>query len=240
MEPFLSVVIPAFNEAKRLPATIVDIDNYLSRSGFSYEIIIADNNSTDLTPQIVKQFMSSVKNLRLVECKVQGKGEAVKQGMAEAKGQVRLFTDADNSTSIDQFSKMLPHFGEGYQIVIGSRAIKGAVLNPPQIWYRRLAGNCGNLFIQALLLPGIKDTQCGFKAITRTAAEKVFPLLKINRFAFDIELLALSKKFDFKVKEIPVFWVDRPFSHVKISDYFLVFWEVIKIRLWLMTNKYHL
>lgn len=89
-------------------------------------------------------------------------------------------------------------------------------------------------------MPGIKDTQCGFKAVTKTAGEKVFPLLKVNRFGFDIELLALSKKFGFKIKEIPVVWVDRPFSHVKVSDYFLVFLEVIKIRLWLITNRYDL
>ena len=161
MKPYLSVVIPTHNEAKRLPLTLIDIDRHLSKAEFSYEIIVVDNNSTDATAEIVNRFSHLIKNLRLINYETPGKGGTVKYGMLEAEGEIRIFTDADNSTSIDQFNKMIPYFKQNYGVVIGSRDIEGAKLEPPQPWYKRLAGNMGNLFIQALVLPGIWDTQCG-------------------------------------------------------------------------------
>lgn len=238
MKPYLSVIIPAYNEAKRLPLALVDIDKHLKKADFSYEIIVVDNNSTDATPAIVKRFSHLIENLKLTECRIPGKGAAVKKGMFEAKGKIRLFTDADNSTSIDQFNKMVPYFNEGYQAVIGSRDIEGARLVPPQPWHKRIAGNLGNLFIQFVLLPGIWDTQCGFKAFTEEAAEKIFPLIKISRWGFDVEILALAKKFGYKIKEVPVVWVNNPFSHVKASAYVQVLWEVVKIKWWIIMDKY--
>jgi len=240
MKPYLSVVIPAYNEAKRLPLTLIDIDRHLSKAEFSYEIIVFDNNSTDATREVVQRFSHLIKNLRLVECKVPGKGATVKKGMLEAKGSIKLFMDADNSTSIDQFQNMKPYFDGGYDVVIGSRDIEGAKMEPPQPWYKRLAGNIGNLFIQALLLPGIWDTQCGFKAFTEEAALKIFPLVKITRWGFDVEILSLAKKMGYKIKEIPVIWVNDPFSRVKLTSYIQVLCEVVKIRYWLTTNKYNL
>lgn len=238
MKPYLSVIIPAYNEAKHLPFTLIDIDKHLKKSDFSYEIIVVDNNSTDATPEIVNRFSRLIENLRIIKCKVPGKGGAVKKGMLEAKGEIRLFMDADNSTAINQFTKMIPHFREGYDVVIASRDIEGARLIPPQPWYRRIAGNIGNLIIQILLLPGIWDTQCGFKAFTAEAAEKIFSLLKTNRWAFDVETLALAKKMGHKIKEIPVIWVNNPFSKVKATTYFQVLWEVVKMRYWLSMGKY--
>lgn len=240
MKPYLSVIIPAYNEAKRLPLTLVDIDKHLKNTDFSYEIIVVDNNSTDATSEIVKRFSHLIENLKLIECPIPGKGVAVKKGMLEADGKIRLFMDADNSTSIDQFNKMIPYFNEGFQIVIGSRDIEGAKLTPPQPWHKRIAGNLGNLFIQFMLLPGIWDTQCGFKAFTEEAAEKIFPLIKIGRWGFDVEILALAKKFGCKIKEIPVVWVNNPFSRVKASAYIQVLLEVIKIKWWIMNNKYEI
>ena len=240
MKPYLSVVIPAYNEAKRLPLTLIAIDRHLSRAEFSYEIIVVDNNSTDATPEVVGRFSHLINNLRLVEEKTPGKGAAVKKGMLEAKGEIRIFTDADNSTSIDQFNKMIPYFKEGYDVVIGSRDIEGAKLEPPQSWYKILAGNMGNLFIQALVLPGIKDTQCGFKAFTEETALKIFPLIKITRWGFDVEILSLAKKMGYRIKEIPVVWVNDPLSRVSAFAYLQVLWEVVKIRYWLTTNKYNL
>ncbi|MDP3015076.1 MAG: glycosyltransferase family 2 protein [bacterium] len=246
MKPYLSVIIPAYNEAKRLPLTLIDIDKHLKSADFSYEIIVVDNNSTDATPAVVERFSHLIENLKLIECHIPGKGAAVKKGMLEAKGEIRIFTDADNSTSIDQFNKMIPYFCRsgttrnkiGYDIVIGSRDIEGAKLIPSQPWYKRLAGNLGNLFIQFMLLPGIWDTQCGFKAFTEEAAEKIFPLIKISRWGFDVEILALAKKFGYKIKEIPVVWVNNPFSYVKASAYIQVLLEVVKIKWWIITNKY--
>ena len=238
MKPYLSVIIPAYNEAKRLSLTLIDINKHLSRVDFSYEIIVIDNNSSDATKEIAERFSRLFKNLRVIECFTRGKGAAVKYGMLEAKGEIRLFMDADNSTSIDQFNKMIPYFNSGYSVVIGSRDIEGAELVPPQPWHKRIAGNLGNLFIQFMLLPGIWDTQCGFKAFTEEAAEKIFPLIKISHWGFDVEILSLANKMGYKIKEIPVFWVNNPFSLVSPFAYIQVLWEVVKIKWWIITNKY--
>lgn len=230
MKPFLSVIIPAYNEAKRLSLTLVDINKHLSAVDYDYEIIVVDDGSRDATAEVVKRFSHLLKNLRLIENKKNhGKGWVVRQGMLEAKGQWRLFMDADNATSVDQFQKMIPYLRD-YQIVIGSRDIKGAKLLPPQPWYRRLAGNIGNLIIQVLLLPGLWDTQCGFKCFSKEAAERIFKLAKVNRWAFDVETLVLGKKLGYKIKEIPVVWVNDPHSSVKFSSYFQTLWEVLKLR----------
>lgn len=237
MKPFLSVIVPTFNEAQRLPLTLMDVNRYLSAVDYDYEIIVVDDGSKDVTPEIVKRFSHLVKNLRLIENKKNhGKGWVVRQGMFEAQGRWRLFMDADNATSVDQFHKMIPYLRD-YQIVIGSRDIKGARLLPPQPWYRRLAGNIGNLIIQLLLLPGLWDTQCGFKCFSEEAAEKIFKLAKVNRWAFDVEILALGKKLGYKIKEIPVVWINDPRSSVKPSAYFQTFGEVLKIRWRLWFNK---
>ncbi len=238
MKPFLSIIIPAYNEAKHLPLTLIDIDKHLKKADFSYEILIVNDGSIDGTAEAVERFSHIMENLKLINQKNTGKGGAVKRGMLEAKGQIRLFMDADNSTSIDQFNKMVPYFKEGYGVVIGSRDINGAQLVPPQPWYKRLGGNVGNLIIQVLLLPGIWDTQCGFKAFTAEATEKIFPLIKINRWGFDVEILSLAKKFNYKIKEIPVVWVNNPISKVSAFTYLQVLWEVVKIRYWLTMGKY--
>jgi len=240
-KPFLSVLIPAYNEAKRLPLTLIDIDKHLSKEEFSYEIIVVNDGSKDNTAEITKKFIPLIKNLRLIDNPVNnGKGAVVRRGMLEARGNIRIFTDADNSTSIDQFNKMLPYFKNGFDVVIGSRAIKGAVLDPAQPFSKQIPGKLGNLFIQALVLPGIWDTQAGFKAFTEEAANKIFTLTKIKKWGFDVEALALAKKLNFKIKEIPIYWVNDPFSHVKKITYLQVLWETIKIRWWLWRSAYPL
>lgn len=239
MKPYLSVIIPAYNEAKRLPLALIDIDKHLSQADFSYEIIVVNDGSKDATTEIARRFSHLIKNLRLIDNKENhGKGWVVRQGMLEAKGNIRIFTDADNSTSIDQFFKMMPYFKEGYGVVVGSRDIEGARLIPPQPWHKRFAGNIGNLIIQTALLPGIWDTQCGFKAFTEEAAEKIFKTAKIDRWGFDVEALALAKEFGYKIKEIPVVWVNDPSSHVSALAYLQVLSEVLKIKWLLITKKY--
>lgn len=238
-KPFLSVIIPAYNEEKRLPLTLIDIDKHLSRADYSYEIIVVNDGSKDKTAEIVRRMAGTIKNLKLIDNKEnQGKGGVVRQGMLAAQGKIRLFTDADNSVSIDHFDKMIPLFKEGYEVIIGSRAIKGSKLDPPQPIHRRIPGKVGNLIIQILLLPGIWDTQCGFKAFTEEAADKIFSASKITRWGFDVEAMALAKKFGFKIKEIPVRWANNPFSHLRASAYLQVLMETIKIRLWLWMGKY--
>ncbi len=239
-QPFLSVVIPAYNEAERLPRTLLDIDRYLSQANYTYEIIVADDGSKDGTPNIVTSMAKTVKHLKLLHFEQnRGKGAVVRDGMMAAEGKYRLFTDADNSTSIQHFELMMPYFSEGYQVVIGSRAIAGARLDPPEPWYRQIPGKVGNLlWIQLWVLPGLWDTQCGFKAFTAEAAEEIFRLTKITGWGFDIEILALAKKLSYRIKEIPVHWVNDTNSRVKASAYLQVLMETVKIRMWLWTGRY--
>ncbi len=240
-KPYLSVVIPAYNEAKRIPLTLIDVDKHLSRQEYSYEIIVVNDGSKDNTADIVRRFSELMPNLSLIDNdKNQGKGAVVAQGMLAAKGNWRLFMDADNSTSVDQFNKMIPFFKEGYGVVFGSRDVEGSQLSPPQPFYRRFLGNVGNFIVQILLLPGIWDTQCGFKCFSEESAKKIFSLAKIRRWGFDIEALALAKELGYKMKEMPVVWINDPHSHVKPTAYFQVLWEAVKVRWWLWFNKYGL
>lgn len=245
-KPYLSVIIPAYNEAKRIPATLLDIDRVLRKRAFTYEIIVVNDGSRDETAETARKLAKVVKNLKLIDNAMnQGKGGVVKQGMLMARGRYRLFTDADNSTSIDQFDNMIPYFrGEGgagdCDVVVGSRAIKGSVLDPPQPFYRQIPGKLGNIFIQCLLLWGIRDTQCGFKAFTDDAAEKIFARTRITGWGFDVEVLALAKALGYRIREIPVVWKNDPFSHVRASAYLHVLLETIKIRWWLWIDAYYL
>lgn len=236
----LSVIIPAYNEEKRLPKTLKEIDNYLRKQDFESEIIVVSDGSTDGTCEVVRNLMGTIKNLRLIEFKENiGKGFGVREGMLKAEGKYRVFTDADNSTSIDQIKKMWPEFETGYDIVIGSRDIKGAIIDPPQSWFRRRLGDVFNLLTQIILgLWGIWDTQCGFKGFTKEVVEGIFPKCKINRFAFDPEILILARKLGYTVKEIPVYWKNDPYTKVKLKSMLKMGLDLIKIRLNLIKGLY--
>ncbi len=236
MKPYLSLIIPAYNEAKRLPPTLVDINKYLEKINFEYEIIVVDNNSKDATSEVVERLSHIIKNLELVKLEAKGKGLAVKEGMLKATGEYRAFTDADNSISFDQIINALKHFSGDVDVVIGSRDVKGAHEN--QVWYRRLAGNIGNLIIQTLLLPGLWDTQCPLKIFKAEVAEKVFSVSKIKHWGFDVEILSLAKKMGYKIKEIPAVFISAPGSGIKPITYIYVLLEVLKIKWWMITNKY--
>jgi len=238
----LSVIIPAYNEEKRIEKTLKEIDVYLSRQNFDYEILVVDNGSKDRTREIVRELQGGrIKGLRLIERNSGGKGKAVSAGMLEAIGDFRIFTDADNSTSIDQIEKMWPEFQNGYNVVIGSRDIKGAVLNPPQPWIRQiLLGEGFKLYRKIIIgLWGIEDTQCGFKGFTGKAAEEIFPKSKIGHFAFDPEILVLAQKFGYKIKEIPTIWKNDLDSKVKLGSIIKMALDLIKIKWNLITKKYN-
>lgn len=240
-QPYLSIVIPAYNEAERIPKTLLEMDKQLESASYSYEIVVVNDGSKDNTGEVVKNMKKVVRNLKLIDFTENlGKGGAVRQGMLLSAGKIRLFTDADNSTSIDQFEKMMPYFKEGYEVVIGSRAIKGAKLDPPEPFHKQIAGKLGNLFIQLVVLPGIWDTQCGFKAFTDEAAQKIFKASVIGGWGFDVEILALARKFGYRIKEVPVHWVNDLRSHVNFSAYLHVLWETVTIRWRLSRGKYAL
>jgi len=238
----LSIIIPAYNEEKRLLKTLGAINEYLRKQNYpstdlgqvNYEIIVVSDGSKDKTAEVARNLQSQIKNLRVIDNKENhGKGYVTRQGMLEAKGDYRVFTDADNSTSIDQVEKMWPEFQKGYDIVIGSRDIKGAVLDPPQPWLRNIIlGEGFKLFRKIFIgLWGIEDTQCGFKGFTKAAVEKVFPKCKIDRFAFDPEILVLARKMGYKIKEVPVYWKNDPDSKVKFKSMVNMAIDIIKIRI---------
>ena len=234
----LSVIIPAYNEEKRLPKTLQEVYSYLQRQTYDYEIIIVNDGSKDKTIEVVKELSS----LWLIDNKENhGKGYVVRQGMLEAKGDFRLFMDADNSTSINQIEKMWPFFEQDYRIVIGSRDIKGSITSPAQPLLRRLIGKAGNLVVQTIGgFSGIQDTQCGFKCFTKEVVENVFPKTMINRWGFDVEVLAIARKLGYKIKEVPVIWKNDFGSTVDLSGVVKTLFEVFQIRWNFIAKKYDL
>lgn len=236
----LSVIIPAYNEQERLPKTLVEVGKYLGNQTYDYEILVVNDGSKDKTAEAVNKLVQLIKNLKLIDNKENhGKGWVVRQGMMEAKGDYKLFMDADNATTIDQVEKMWPFFNEGFDIIIGSRDIKGADIPVPQPWYRRLLGDIFNLVVQVVSgIRGIRDTQCGFKGFTNKVVEDVFPKLTIDRWAFDVEILAVAKKRGYKIKEMPVRWINDASSKVKLKGMIKMLFEVFEIRKNIMTRKY--
>jgi dolichyl-phosphate beta-glucosyltransferase len=229
----LSVIIPAYNEEKRLPQTLREIDDYLRKQNYDSEIIVVSDGSKDKTVEVAKNLMSEIKNLRVIEFKEnRGKGFGVKEGMLSALGDFRLFTDADNSTPINQIEKFWPEFEKGFDVVIGSRDIKGAVLDPPQPLFRRFTGEAFKYLRKIVVdLWEIEDSQCGFKCFTKKAAEDIFPKCKILRFAFDPEILLIGKKTGYKIKEIPVYWKNDLKSKVKLKSMIKMLIDLFKIKL---------
>ena len=235
----LSVIIPAYKEAKRVSATLLDMDKYLSKQKYSYEIIIINDGSPDNTAQVVEKLQELVKNLRVIDNKRNnGKGYVVKQGMLEAKGKYRLFMDADNSTTIDHLDKFWPFIDKGYDIIIGSIEVKGAKIEENAAWYRRWLGRIAKVVIRIIAgLWEIHDSQRGFKLFSEKVAKQIFPRQTLMRWGFDFEILALAKKLNFKIKEVPVNWKNPPGS-VTLMSYFRTFGELLKIRWNFWTDKY--
>lgn len=237
---YLSVVIPAYGEEKRISGTLLAIDKYLKNQKYPYEIIVANDGSKDDTARVVEGMIKKIAHLKLLDNKINhGKGYVVRQGMLAAKGEFRLFTDSDNSTPIEEVEKLLPYVGQGFDVVIGSRDAKGAILEPPQPAYRRFLGEGFGLLTNIIIGTwGISDTQCGFKLLSAKAAGEVLPLCRIERFAFDPEILALAKKKKLKIKEVGILWRNDPRSTVKVSSMVKMFFDLLKIRLNLIKGVY--
>jgi dolichyl-phosphate beta-glucosyltransferase len=235
----LSVVIPAYNEATRIGNTLKAIHNFLIRQTYDYEIVVVNDGSKDNTAEVVKNLAANIKNLKLIDnTHNQGKGGVVRDGMLKATGDIRVFMDADNSTKIDEITKFLPYFDQGYDLVIGSRRIKGALIAVHQPWLRDLQGTLFRTIVHTFVPIGVTDSQCGFKAMTAKAAQSIFPKQRIFRWAFDVEILALARKMNFKIKEAPITWTDDSNSHVSLSGKIKMLLEVMQVRLNLWTGKY--
>ena len=228
---YISIIIPAYNEEKRIVSTLQKILDYLTTKDFAWEIILVDDGSIDRTSEIAKGLIKN-ERLRVIKNPVnQGKGYSVKKGALASNGEIILFSDADLSTPIEELDKMIPWLNEGYDIVIGSRALPESAIEIRQSCYREIMGKTFNLLVRTFVLKGFKDTQCGFKCFKRETALKVFNLQKINGFAFDVEILLIAKRLGLKIKDVQVRWINAPESKVHlIRGSFSMLWELFKIK----------
>lgn len=231
----LSVVVPAYNEAKRIGATLDDIQEYLSTNYRNpWELIVVDDGSTDETAEVAERHFRAGNRCRVVRARQnRGKGAAIRLGMREAQGSLRLFTDADNSTPISELRKLNKALNlTKAEIAIASRAARGARLEVRQPFHREMMGRAFNLLVQAIALPGIKDTQCGFKLFTSRAAEELFPRQTLDRWSFDVEILLMARRRGWKIVEVPVRWIDNPNSRVSpLRDSWRVLVDTLRLRL---------
>ena len=237
-----SIIIPAYNEGDRIQGTLDQILKYSADHGWEAEIIVVNDGSRDHTVEIVQQYASTTPKLRLVENPGnRGKGYSVRNGMLCAHGNVRLFTDADLSSPIEEAAKLFEAIAGGADVAVGSRWLRRDLQTQRQPLYRQLFGRIFNLLLRITLGLTFKDTQCGFKAFTRKAAQTIFPLQTIERWGFDPELLYLAKKFGFKIAEVPVAWAHREGTRISpLRDGIRMFGEMLKIRWNAMTGKYSL
>jgi len=215
--PKLSVIIPAYNERSRLGRTLELLAGFFSKCGYATEVIVVDDGSSDDTFDIARSFEKKFADMRVLKNERNlGKGGAVKRGMLSANGMFRLFYDADGSTPIEEVEKIWRYFDEGYDVVIGSRALIDSKLELPQPFLRRFLGSFFRWTVWIFIVSGFRDTQCGFKIFTARATDEIFKRQRATRFGFDVELVFIAKKLGFKVKEIPVVWRDSVFSTVKL------------------------
>jgi dolichyl-phosphate beta-glucosyltransferase len=229
----LSVIIPAYNEALRLPRTLRQSLEYLRAQSYSSEILVVNDGSTDGTERVVCELSSSpvlVKLLAHPDGANHGKGASVKLGMLEARGEYRLFMDADNSTSLDQVERFWPFFDRGYQVAIGSRGLKDSVIGIHQPIYKELAGKLGNWIIRTFAVSGIHDTQAGFKMFAAKEAEMIFSRQTLDRWGYDFELLAIAQLKNCRICEVPIAWFNAAGSKITLRSYFEVLSEVRCVR----------
>jgi dolichyl-phosphate beta-glucosyltransferase len=214
MTPEISIIIPAFDEALRLPATLDRIEHFISAERLKAEVIVVDDGSRDSTADVVKQRSARWPLLRLVVAGHNGKGAAVRLGMAAALGQYRIFSDADLSVPIEDLDKLLKPLREGAGVAIASRALKDSEIELHQPWYRETMGKVFNRLVRIFVLGGVHDTQCGFKAFTAEVAERVFPPLQTHGFGFDVEVLYRAERAGYRIVEVPTRWINSPQSRV--------------------------
>ena len=238
--PFLSIIIPAHNEEIRLPRTLRQVFAFLEKQSYSAEVIIVENGSSDRTLELAHEFASHQPNLIVIHEEQAGKGNAVRRGVLEAHGEYRFICDADLSMPIDELEKFLPPVLNDFDIAIASREAPGAVrYNEPS--YRHWGGRAINLVIRLLILPGLNDTQCGFKCFRAEAAEKIFRQQTLGGWSFDIEILYLARQKHMSIKEIPVQWYFDADSKVSaVRDALRMIGDIFRIHINALRGRYDL
>jgi len=235
-----SIILPAYNESARIAATLDKILAHGTQRGWNLEVIVVNDGSTDGTAEIVRSYAAKHPALRLLENPGnRGKGYSVRNGMLHAKGDILLFSDADLSSPIEEADKLFAAIAKGADIAIGSRWVDPRLQIRRQPLHRRLFGRIFNLLLRGILGLQFKDTQCGFKAFTRSSAQTIFPLQKIERWGFDPELLYLAAKFGYNVSEVPVAWSHREGTRIHpLRDGIRMFGELLRIRWYALTGNY--
>ena len=229
---FLSVVIPAFNEARRIPSSLEQIVPYLESLRESYEVVVVDDGSTDGTGELVEHISEAAPSVRLLRSSSNaGKGASVRKGMLDARGKYLLFTDADLSAPIKEAERLLEPLQGGYDVVIGSRALRREWIGVHQSYFRETAGRMYNFALRGLTRLEFGDTQCGFMAFRREAARSIFTCQKIVGFGFDVETLYLARKFGCSILEVPVHWNNNSASKVRpLRDGSRMLLDLLRIR----------
>jgi len=240
LPPTYSIVIPAYNESARLAASLERVIAYLQAQNWDAELLVINDGSRDSTAEIIRGF--SVKNpaVRLIENPGnRGKGYSVRNGMLNAHGEILIFSDADLSSPIEEAPKLIAALNSGADIAIGSRWLRSETQTQRQPLHRQLFGRIFNLLLRLTLGLKFKDTQCGFKAFTQSAARKVFAMQKIERWGFDPEILFLARKLGLKVEEVPVAWGHSGGTRINpVVDGAHMFQEMLRIRWYSLTGKY--
>lgn len=248
-KPHLSVVIPAYNELANFKRGVLEeVENYLLQQKYSWEVIISDDGSTDGSPELFEAFAKTHPGFRVLHNVHAGKGPTVQSGVLAAKGEWRLFTDFDQSTPLSEIEKLWPYAEKNYDVIIGSREIVGAKRDK-EPWYRHIMGRGFNMLVQILAIPGILDTQCGFKLFSDTAAETLFRKMVVygrkqkraDAFtgAFDVEVLFLALQAEYKIREVPIEWKHFETDRVSpIKDSLRMLRDIIRVRLAAAQHKY--
>ncbi|PYO55811.1 MAG: glycosyl transferase family 2 [Candidatus Rokuibacteriota bacterium] len=234
-----SVVIPAYNEAWRLPSYLQQVVAFLEGRGEAYEVVVVDDGSRDSTAERVREFQAAHDRVRLiVQPQNHGKGHAVKAGMLSARGAFRLFTDADGATPIGELKRLEPFLESGADIVIGSRALKDPAVSVQARRARVWSGRIFNWVVARLGLEGIADSQCGFKCFRGPVAEDLFRSLRTDGFGFDVELLLLAQRRGYRIAEVAVNWADQPGSKVHVlTDGPRMVGQILRVRAALARGK---
>jgi dolichyl-phosphate beta-glucosyltransferase len=229
----LSVIIPAYNEALRIPSTLQSVHEALSQAVPDFEIIVVNDGSKDETAQVVEEFAKHHDRVRLISYAVnKGKGYAVRAGIISANGALVLMNDADGSSPIEECSRLMQAIQQGADVAIGSRAKPDANRVVKALSYRTYMGNTFNSIVQSLLLPGIYDTQCGFKLFKQNVAKDIFSPAKINGYGFDVEILYIARLRSYTIEEVPINWSNVDGSKVNIMfDPAKMLFEIIKIKI---------
>ncbi len=226
---YCSLIIPAYNEAERISSSLDSALEYFQTQTYSWEILVVDDGSSDDTVRIVSHYSPKVQVLTLG--KNRGKGAAVRHGLLSARGQYRVFSDADFSTPIRELPKILGPLEAGADLCIGSRRLDPSSLKIHQPWYRELIGVIGNKIISVLVLDGIEDTQCGFKGLRAQAAEQIVPLMKVEGFGFDVEMLFLARRAKMSIQQVAVDWYNDERSRLNpIRDSIKTLQEIFRIK----------